>query len=151
MSVIVWDGKTLAADRQGTTGGMRTTSTKIKKLSCGAIVAWSGAAENGLELAQWWEDGADPGKWPAYQSADDWTRLIVAQKGQAVVYEKRPVPQVVEDPFGAWGCGRDFAVGALAMGADARAAVKVACQFATGCGMGVDSFLVQDGDSNEQR
>lgn len=142
MSVIAWDGKTLAADRQGTNNGMRTTSTKIKKLSCGAIVAWTGEAECGLELAQWWENGADPGKWPAYQSTDDWTRLIVAHKGRVVIFEKRPVPQVVEDPFDAWGSGRDFAIGALAMGADARAAVRVAIQFATGCGMGVDSFEV---------
>jgi ATP-dependent protease HslVU (ClpYQ) peptidase subunit len=50
------------------------------------------------------------------------------------------VRQVVEDPFMAWGSGRDFALGAMAMGATAREAVAVACRFNVYCGNGIDAF-----------
>ena len=142
MTCIAWDGRTLAADKQGTQCDMRITVTKITRLTSGALVAWTGTIEQGIELARWYEDGADPGKWPSYQATDEWARLIVVEKGKAYTYEKRPIPQLVEDPFQAWGSGRDFAMGAMGMGADARKAVEVASIFSTTCGGGVDSFEV---------
>lgn len=142
MTVIAWDGKTLAADKQGTSCGLKITLTKIKKLENGAVVAWTGKNEHGIELSRWYLDGADPEKWPAYQGTEDWTRLIVADKGKVFSFEQRPVPQPVEDPIQAWGCGRDFALGAMALGANAVGAVEIASRFADGCGMGVDAFDV---------
>lgn len=142
MTVITWDGKTLAADKQGTTSDMRVVVTKIKRLPSGAVVAWCGTQEGGLEMAQWYVGGADPTKWPAAQSAPDWTRLVVAENGKVVYFETRPIPQPLKEPFHAWGSGRDYAMGALAMGADAKKAVEITSQFCTTCGMGVDSFEV---------
>ena len=145
MTCIAWDGKTLAADRQGTNNGLKISCTKIKRIKGGAVVAFTGELEKGIELAKWLEDGEDPSKWPSYQGADDWTRMIVAKDGHIFIYEQRPVPQPVEDKFAAWGSGRDFAIGALAMGADARTAVRIASEFNVGSGMGIDSFEVGNG------
>lgn len=139
MSVVAWDGKTLAADKQGTNAGYAFTVTKMRRIKRGVVVAWTGTFEYGMLLAEWYAGGAKPEEWPAFQRTDGWTRLIVVEKGKAFVFEQEPVKQPVETPFDAWGCGRDYALGALAMGAGAAEAVLVASRFSTGCGLGVDS------------
>lgn len=143
MSVVAWDGRTLAADKQATSSSKIAVVTKIRRLTSGEVVAWTGSADCGLLMAKWYEDGADPEKWPDFQKDKDaWTRLIVASSTGAKFYEQRLVAIPVEDKFMAWGAGQDFALGAMAMGADARRAVEVAIRYSDSCGCGVDSFEV---------
>lgn len=47
MSVIVWDGETLAADRQATCAGLRYTAQKIGRLEDGSLLAWTGQQDTG--------------------------------------------------------------------------------------------------------
>lgn len=138
MSVIAWDGKTLSADRQSTNAEMRVSVSKMRKTD-DAIIAWTGAYEYGLLLAQWYIDGAQTDKWPAFQRTDKWCRLVVATKQGVVEYEQEPVAQPVSAEFFAWGAGRDFAMGALAMGATAQQAVEIASRFNVYCGVGIES------------
>lgn len=141
MSVVAWDGRTIAADKQMESGGKTATATKIRRISTGEVLAWTGSMEAGLTLARWYADGADVGKWPECQKdKDQWTRLIVASKSGVKFYEMLPAPIDVEDPFCAWGSGQDFATGAMAAGASARQAVLITSEFSTGCGRGVDVF-----------
>ena len=140
MSVVVWDGKTLAADRQATCGDLRMETSKMRKLSSGAIVAWTGSINCGLALAKWYESGAAPSEWPDFQKGDKWSRLVVVEGGEAFTYEDLPIPIPVLGLFAAWGSGSDFALGALALGADARRAVEIASRFCVSCGMGVDAL-----------
>lgn len=144
MSVVVWDGKTLAADRQGTNGDMRLTEPKmaVQVSEFGDVVcAWTGISAYGKQLAQWYYNGAHKDDWPEFQKdKDNWCRLIVANSDGCIFYEVTPYPLVVHDPYMAWGAGRDFAMGALSMGADARKAVEVASKFSTVCGGGVDAY-----------
>lgn len=42
----------------------------------------------------------------------------------------------------AWGSGRDFALGALSMGATAAEAVKIACKHSTTCGGKIHTFTI---------
>jgi len=42
--------------------------------------------------------------------------------------------------FMAWGSGRDYAMGAMEMGADARRAVEVTNVHSTDCGFGVEAY-----------
>lgn len=145
MTVIAWDGKTLSADKQATACDMRITVTKIKKLKNGAVAAWTGTHEQGIALAKWYEDGADSDKYPEFQKTDDWTCLVIAENTTDVrVYHKLPIEQKVEDKFMSWGCGRDFAMAAMEMGASAEMAVLIAGKFNIECGNGVDSFLIGD-------
>lgn len=150
MSVIAWDGKALAVDRLGMNSGMRSVTRKSMNLSgsLGPIVcAWTGTHEQGLVLAAWFAEGEHKDKWPAFQRTDDWTRLVVLKAdkrgNELFVFEREPVRQY-EDPsrFLAWGAGRDFAMGALSMGATAAEAVKVTEAHCVSVGFGVDEYLV---------
>lgn len=152
MSVIAWDGKTLAVDKQATCSAMPSTVSKARRLPNGEIVAWTGDQEQGLVLADWYETGAHVSNWPEFQKdREHWARLVVAGPSGIRFYEQFPVEQVENDPFQAFGSGRDYAMGALAMGATAEQAVLVASRFNIHCGMGVDVFhvLPHGGDGSE--
>lgn len=142
MSVVVWDGKTLATDKQGTNCDMRFTDHKMA-VQGGIVCAWTGMSCYGRELSLWYFDGAYKDKWPDFQKdKDNWCRLIVADAEGCHHYEFSPFKMIVYDQYIAWGSGRDFAMGALAMGADARTAVEVANKFSIGCGYGVEAYDV---------
>lgn len=141
MSVIAWDGRVLAADRQVTIGSLSTTGKKLVEWE-GSAIAWTGDMAAGLVMLAWWKAGADFDKYPPSQLTDDWSRLIVANKDGVVMYERLPAAIECLDQFMAWGSGRDFALGAMDMGADARIAVGVASNFSNDCGMGVDYVVV---------
>lgn len=142
MTVIAWDGKVLAADKRADVNGTGITTTKIKKLPSGEVVAFTGSASTGRVLMDWYESGADKSAWPESQSGDDWARLVVAAEGGISFYESHPVAVSVQDKFTAFGSGRDVALGALAMGATAVQAVEIASRFQSDCGNGCDSFNV---------
>ena len=143
MTVIAWDGKTLAADRQMTWADMRSTVNKLRQLPNGEVLAVTGDSARAVAVLRWYEEGADPEKWPKCQTETDYARLIVARHGGRLVYfDWLPMEQQIIDPFMAFGAGRDFAMGALAMGADAKKAVGIACRFSVGCGLGIDSFEI---------
>lgn len=141
MSVIAWDGRILAADRQITNNCLRCEGSKIRALPGNKyVLGWTGENEQGLTLATWFYDGAKIDAWPKFQDdRENWTRLIVATGNSCYFYEMLPVKQVVLDKFAAWGSGRDFALGAMGMGANAIEAVEVAIRFSTECGFGVES------------
>lgn len=141
MTVIAWDGKTLAADRQATNSGMRYAATKLFRLSDGSVAAGTGTLAAVLVMKAWYEAGADATKYPECQkSNDDWCRLVVAKPdGSVFYYEGLPVAIPSESVPAAWGSGRDFAMGAMLAGADARRAVEITGMVSTDCGLGIDS------------
>lgn len=138
MTVIAWDGRTLAADRQATNAECRREVKKIYRLKSGELASFCGLEAGARELLSWYEDGADPAKYPPLQATQDWVRLIVVTRKGVFEYEQRPVKQPLKEKFFAWGSGRDFALGAMAAGATAKQAVLIASRYSVGCGMGVD-------------
>ena len=145
MTVIVWDGKHLVADKQATEGGVLQTVTKVRKITSGKHRGWligaAGATAQCNMMMGWFEAGADPNKFPhALQKEDGFASHLIAISPQGVVhkYEFVPFPIVFEDMFYASGSGRDLAIGALAMGADAVQAAEIACTYCTECGVGLD-------------
>lgn len=139
MTVIAWDGRSIAADKQMMSGDLRVTTTKLKKLPSGAVVAWAGTIDCGLLLAHWFESGGHIAEWPKFQlDKDRWTILVVAEADKVFFYEQEPTSIAVEDKFMAWGSGRQFALAAMEHGATAKEAVEVAIKFCTSCGVGVD-------------
>lgn len=140
MTVIVWDGKTLAADRRSLLDGIISECTKltvenIDGRSC--AIAFAGLHKDGLALKRWFLDGADG----IFPKVDEGTSpvLVVAYKGRCVYFEGNSEPILCEGKYDAWGCGAPVALGALAMGADAVQAVRVACELNCFCGNGVNS------------
>lgn len=144
MSIIAYDGKIIAADRQATCGDFKRTVHKLIRLvPSGVILGWTGAQDAGLTLSRWWQDGANHDKYPEFQQTDNWCRLVVLAEGKLVTYEQTPECIEMLDPIHAFGSGRDYAMGAMEMGSGAIKAVEITCKHCTGCGMGVDWFEVR--------
>ena len=139
MTVIAWDGKSIAADKRATNYGLHRKTTKLRKLSNGQVIAWVGDQDCGMALSKWYDEGANPDKWPKFQGEKErWAQLIVAHGHRCWQYEREPFAVLVEDPFSAWGSGRDYALAAMLLGKSAKEAVEIASLFDTGCGDGVD-------------
>lgn len=137
MTVIAWDGQTLAADKRAVSGGgIARTVTKITRHD-DALLAITGDWDVGAEMRAWWMAGADPKAFPP-QAREDKASLIVIQRQQISHYASGPIPMVIESQRCAWGSGRDYAEAAMYLGHSAAKGVEVACQFQTDCGNGVD-------------
>ena len=140
MTIIAWDGKSLAVDRMAHNHGLATVVKKYREMPNGDVAVCCGDNEQGIVLFNWYEDGCDTKKWPKFQRTDDWSRLVVAGDFGIICYEQEPVRQMMEDKCQAWGSGRDYALGAMYMGASAEKAIEVASAFNVYCGHGVDVF-----------
>lgn len=142
MTCVAWDGATLAMDRLGDSYGLRVEMIKGRISTVNAcVLAWTGGIGEGLALADWYDHGRlkhEP--YPDFQATDRWCRLIVADHSGVVFFEQTPMEIPVLEKFAAWGSGRDYALGALAMGASAQKAVEITNSLAMHCGIGVDVF-----------
>lgn len=141
MTIIAWDGKTLAADKRACHGTLIRTTTKIFKVN-GCLVGYAGDAAFGEELLAWFKDGEQIDKFPIGQrDKDDWAGMLVIRPDGAIQkYERTPHPLTFtdEDGFYVLGSGRDFAIAAMACGKNAIEAVELTCRFDNGCGNGID-------------
>lgn len=136
MSVVVWDGKSLACDRGVTDGVTLWEYAKLRMFKDYAI-AGIGNQTDVKRLMDWYVAGAHPAAYPTGISSAD---IFVARGNTLYHFEKSPYPLHYGDTKVAFGTGKDFAFGALAMGATAAQAVEVACKFSTTCGHGVDVY-----------
>src|SRR5690606_552325 len=83
MTVIAFDGKTLAADKrmcQG--GGMARTVTKIARTSSGELLAITGGLDVGRELEAWYLMGAKVVDFPAKAKDDIATLIVIKPNGE---------------------------------------------------------------------
>lgn len=144
MSTVAWDGKTLAADRQATCGGLKQLTSKIAQMPDGTILASTGNISAGRILMEWYQNGAVFSDYPVATQKEDnlFARLIVVKDRKVFTYETLCYGIPMVDPFFAWGSGRDFAIGAMAKGANAAEAIIVASRFDSDTGMGVEAFEV---------
>ena len=141
MSVVVWDGISLAADRQCTNGEFRFNTQKLFRHQNGTLSAFTGSIDTGLAMRRWYDEGAQRETWPVGQRHENWSRLIIATDIAVFYYEQEPEAIPLLQKQMAWGSGRDFALGALAMGATAQQAVEIANQYCISCGFGVDVLM----------
>lgn len=143
MSVIAWDGKTLAADKRASYGTTILTTTKIFRIN-GCLVGYTGDASFGEQVLSWFRDGADSTTYPADQrDATNWAPLmVITPDGRILRYERTPHPLTYEGEFFASGSGGDFALAAMHLGKTAREAVELACLLDSGCGNGVTELTL---------
>lgn len=147
MTVIAWDGKTLAADRRSVVNGTIRSVTKISRHpSRRELMAISGSLVDGLEVQNWYVSGGAPDSFPATcRQADNFARLIVISADGVRCYEGAPIPIKFDDKRNAFGSGCDFAMAAMHMGCDAKQAVEVACALSSECGDGIDTLTLEGG------
>lgn len=139
MTVIAWDGKTLAADKMSCSHGYGYTVTKVHRLRDGSLMALSGDGDTAMALRAWLEAARNPAAYPVGKD-DDTSAFVVQPDGKAVSYGKTPYPQTIEDKFYAMGHGRDFALAAMHCGKTAREAVELTCRLDVFCGNGIDTL-----------
>jgi hypothetical protein len=142
VTVIAWDGKTLAADKRAVSGGgIARTCTKIQRHEA-CLIAMTGDWDVAAELREWFKAGADPDKFPK-EARDDKSTLIVIDRQNGIrSWSTGPYPLVIESERCCWGTGRDYAEAAMYLGHDARKGVEVACVFQTDCGSGIDCLTL---------
>jgi len=147
MTVIAWDGKTLAADKQASIGTAIFQVTKIFRVR-GCLLGAAGDFDRIQETIAWFAAGADPSKMPPFQRDNtDYVGLLVIQPdGSILKYERSTTPFRIESKFHALGSGRDFAIAAMYLGKTAVEAVGVASALCIGCGGGVDTLTLESRD-----
>lgn len=144
MTVIAWDGVTLAADKRACLGSFMRSTTKIHRVN-GCLVGTSGEACFGEQMIAWFRAGEKAEDFPASQrDKDDYANLLVIRpSGQIQRYERTPYPICFDDAHHAIGSGRDFAMAAMLCGKNAAEAVAIACELACDCGGGVDTLRLE--------
>lgn len=148
MTVIAWDGTTLAADKQMTCQGLREKVTKLHRVmhkdygEC--LIGIAGSYAHAQELIAWFASGEGVEGFPAHMRAwEDASILVirrVAGTPRIEYYSRGPYPVIIESTFTADGSGRDFAIAAMHCGKTADEAVEIASLYESGCGMGVDEL-----------
>ncbi|HEY5492046.1 MAG TPA: hypothetical protein VIK25_12710 [Gemmatimonadaceae bacterium] len=139
MSVICWDGTTLAADRRASTGSQAYTVQKICRLG-DRLVGFVGTANRMPELCAWLKKGAKPKTYQKMSAEDDSAMVVIHRNGAIHSYDGSPYPIVIVGTHFADGSGCDYARAALYLGCTAEKAVEVASQFDPFCGNGVDTL-----------
>lgn len=150
MTVLVWDGSNLATDRQANDGSAKWESSKAWYVTVDndvCIVSGVGLLDDIMKMREWFKDGAVPEAFPTLTSKSE---LIVVRRDTGLwLYEGVPYPLHCGLSPRAFGHGKDFAYGAIAMGATAQQAVEASNMFCLHCGKGVEVFNL-NGEHNEK-
>lgn len=148
MTTIAWDGKMLAADRRVSYGNCSDHQrTKIYRRGDGALCGAVGQSSRCAAFTRWFLSG-EQGERPAMgEKSDAVHAIIVGADGVLTIHDEAGWFEV-EAQFTAIGSGCDYALGAMAMGADAGDAVRTAIRFDGLTGGAVDVLW---GESERQR
>jgi 20S proteasome alpha/beta subunit len=146
MTVIAWDGLTLAADKMVYYETSKAVTTKIYKFPVDEghiLVGWSGDCANGQEMLNWVKEGRIPEKFPICQKeAKSGALMVIEADGAIKCYFTGPFALKLEDSFHAIGSGDEFAMAALYLGYSAEVAVKTASALCPSCGNGIDTLTL---------
>lgn len=140
MTVIAWDGRELAGDKQSTHANMARTPTRTRKVyrvvGSDGEVRLIGCAGNSDDCQNYvrWAKGLVLER-PTFTSLHV---LCIEERRRVWSAEEKIIWERVRSKFWAIGTGSDIALGAMASGKSAREAVLIASRFSTGCGFGVD-------------
>ena len=137
MTVIAWDGKTLAADKQATQYSQKQVVTKIFKLDDGSLAAISGQSVYGLQIIEWLKNGGD---YPNNKTTNEEScaEVLHIKNGKLYKYSQLATPMLVEQDIFAMGSGQDYAIAAMHCGKSAKEAVEITNMYSSDCGMGID-------------
>jgi ATP-dependent protease HslVU (ClpYQ) peptidase subunit len=150
VTTVVWSGKeqVMACDSCWALAGLiDTLAIKISRLKGGALLGQAGA-NDARPIMALLNDVRTPGQMPSLEALlaarVDFAGLLVLPKGQVYKVMTTFISEAnwdkeasegdlgiweIKRPFAAVGSGSELAMGALAAGASARRAVRVACEF----------------------
>lgn len=142
MSILVYDGSSVVADRRVTHGGLITEAVKLWKVE-DYLIGGVGTYTEVLQMREWWEKAYTLGKEVEqifFTKEVDFNFVSFAISGEVMEYANCCIPIPVLEKKMAWGSGRGYALGAMAMGAGADTAARIAHQFDAYCGPRVDKW-----------
>lgn len=139
MTVIAYDGRTLAADKLATNGGTKLTTVKIRRVPLGMVGA-SGDVHVTRALVVWAEKGFKVEDFPSEAKDNGSQLLLIGHDRRKLLYCGSAHPAELEDDLISIGSGRDYAMAAMHLGHDARSAVQVACDLDVYCGGGITTL-----------
>ena len=146
MTVIVWDGETLATDKAATDGAAKWEAVKAwhhhDAFKGPLILSGAGPLQTILTMRNWVLDGALQNKFPSVQLTPQFCHFVVISRTGLIRYEQGPIPIDHGRDKCAFGEGKDFAYGAMAMGATAFQAVEIANRYSSCCGLGVATYAL---------
>lgn len=143
MTTIAFDGFTLAGDRQSTYGNTPVrTRPKVHRVTAPDgrrfIVGMAGLAADARAYLQWLR-GEITGRPPFV----DMSAMLIDDARRIWIYnDKSHGYEQIHTRQWAIGSGCDYALGAMAAGADAVAAVKIASRLDVCTGMGVSVLRI---------
>ena len=145
MTVIVFDGSTCAVDSGAAS---ETTMFRVRKfwMISDQLITGAGETSHVAAMAEWYLAGAQPQDFPPMILAKRDAELVVIDSQGVRRYEASPYAVDHGNTKCAFGGGRDFAYGALAMGANAAQAAKIACEFSTVCAEPIHTFYWDKGE-----
>lgn len=145
MTVIAWDGRTLAADKRAVFGSSTYVVTKIIRVDADRLVGVAGSMARGALIIDWLRRNGPPAEYPKQEDAEDWVSCIVVHRdGRIHRYETRGIPIPMESSRHAIGSGRDYATAAMHCGRAAQEAVAIACEYCADCGNGIDTLAFEE-------
>lgn len=141
MTVIVTDGKVMAADSLTTFGGERSLKPTDKlRLRGGRVFGVSGIVGMIDDIVDWYcKEPRDPKEAPKAEG-EQWSMLVLEPDGRIFhVHSCSCRPHEVAAPF-TIGSGSEYALGAMLAGASPARAVEIACHLSTTCGLPVNQI-----------
>jgi hypothetical protein len=145
MTILVWDGKTLAADKRLNRGdNVAGVVTKIKKLENGKLLGYCGASAFQEAAFDWVERGANPERYPKPIDTEDYIGILVINTDKSIQYfeANRPYPICVENDKFSFGAAGDIGDALMMVGIDARECVEIASRVLGYCGNGIDTLTL---------
>lgn len=142
MTVIAFDGRTLAADKQAGDSYVKCgKTTKIRKVR-GHLVGCSGESAMAREFLHWFEAGADVATFPQVLREKEpvITVMVITPERKIHTYHNTPFPVEWDNAVHAIGSGREAALAVMTLGYDAEKAVQIASVVCNGCGNGIDTL-----------
>lgn len=140
MTTIAWDGKkTIAADKQMNFCDTPVSATKLVKITYKgkkAVAAGSGEVAQYTPVIDWIKNQRKSP--PILEANANFGVIVVTEEGIAYVYASALTPVPISGRPWAIGTGADYALGAMAFGASAVEAVKIASALDVNTGLGID-------------
>lgn len=126
MTTVACDGKSMAGDGLETADNtiVGYSVDKVFKLADGSILGAAGQSSDIKLFMDWLEDDDEDSKPPKVK---DFAALVLDTDGQLFYYDDTLAPTQSESPA-AIGTGKDHALTAMDMGADAHTAVEMAAR-----------------------
>jgi hypothetical protein len=146
MTVIVFDGKVLAADRQISDGAYKRPGTKIFRLPSGDLIGMAGSVRRAMALLDWAYKGFQIDSYPELKDKDDWTEMLRIKPDGTILDYEDAWPMLMEQDTYVIGSGAPYAQTALYLGNDAVRSVEITNALTHTCGLGVSSLRLHDVD-----